>query len=94
MLYFESVDIFWCRYFFVFGVFFFSLVGNLKGVFFIFILEEMVFSSFLVYEILIKIKIFFKVCDIDGKIFCWYGIRENVNFFGFFFYEYLRGFDF
>lgn len=55
--------------FFVFGVFFFSLVGNLKGVFFIFILEEMALISLLAYEISTKTKTFFKACDTDGKIF-------------------------
>lgn len=45
--------------------FFFSLVGNLKGVFFI--LEEMALSSLLAYEI--STKTFFKACDTDGKIF-------------------------
>lgn len=47
--------------------FFFSLVGNLKGVFFI--LEEMALSSLLAYEISTKTKTFFKACDTDGKIF-------------------------
>lgn len=47
--------------------FIFSLVGNLKGVFFI--LEEMALSSLLAYEISTKTKTFFKACDTDGKIF-------------------------
>lgn len=45
----------------------FSLVGNLKGVFFI--LEEMALRSLLAYEISTKTKTFFKACDTDGKIF-------------------------
>lgn len=86
---FDIVTLRKCRYslmqifFCLWCIFFFSLVGNLKGVFFI--LEEMALSSLLAYEISTKTKTFFKACDTDGKIFRWHGTRENVNFSGVFF---------
>lgn len=82
---FDIVTLRKCRYslmqifFCLWCIFFFSLVGNLKGVFFI--LEEMALSSLLAYEISTKTKTFFKACDIDGKIFRWHGTRENVKVF-------------
>lgn len=80
---FDIVTLRKCRYslmhifFCLWCIFFFSLVGNLKGVFFI--LEEMALSSLLAYEISTKTKTFFKACDTDGKIFRWHGTRENVK---------------